>query len=164
VLRRLFKGADRRGRGGHGAWVVVEPGDEFAVWLLGHPAYPDTAWILTEMDDAVIDLQEKIHTPRAGAPPPVEMLPDDAAAIYSTMPDPDRPPDYEDDIDGPIWYVPDTRFLFTGGDYGETNVVLELWIEGELIRTFEFGVSVVEEACDYFESQESLTKAPHRCG
>ena len=84
--------------------------------------------------------------------------------MLRTMPDPDRPPDYEDENDGPLWYVPDTRFLLTGGDYGETDVVLELWIEGELIRIFEFSVSVVEDACEYFVSRESSTKVPHRCG
>ena len=147
-----------------GAWVVVEPGDEFAVGLLGHPTYPDATWVITEIDDAVADLQETIHTPRAGAPPPVDMLPDYASEIYSTMPDPDRPPDYESEDEGQIWYVPDTRFLLAGGDYGETDVVLELWIEGELSATFEFSVSVVEEACEFFVSQDSSTKVPHRCG
>lgn len=152
------------GEGDAGAGVVVEPGDEFTVWLLGHPTYPETAWVIAEMDVVVVDLQETTHTPRAGTPPPVEMLPNNAAEIYSTMPDPDRPPDYESEDEGPVWYVPDTIFLLTGDHYGETNVVLELWIEGDLIRVFEFSVSVVEDACEHFASQESSTKVPRRCG
>ena len=147
-----------------GAWVVVETDDEFEVTLLGHPAYPDAAWIITEMGDAVVDLQETIHTPRAGTPPPVELIPDYASEIYSTMPEPDRPPDYESEEEGPLWYVPDTRFLFAGGDVGETSIVLELWFENELSTTFALTVSVVEEACGYFASQDSPTQVPHRCG
>jgi len=147
-----------------GAWVVVEPNDEFVASVFGHPAYPDVAWVVVEMHEIVVDLQETVHTPREGAPPPAEFMPDYASEIYSTMPEPERPPDYEDEIEGPLWYVPDTRFSFTGRDYGETSIVLELWIEDELGATFVFSVSVVEEACEYFVDWQSSTKVPHRCG
>ena len=102
-----------------------------------------------------------------GLPHPSEaypQFPSYVREVYSTMPEPDRPPDYEDELEGSLWYVPDTGFIFTGREFGESDIVLELWIQGELTATFAFSVTVVEEACQYFEGQESSTQVPHRCG
>ena len=150
-----------------GAWVVVEPGDEFVVGLLGHPAHPDAAWVITVMDTTVVHHVATRHEPRGTAAPDaaaLALMPDPVEELWSTLPDPGRLPDYQAEGEPDIWYWPLTSFEFTGADYGESDLALELRVDDTLIHSFRLDVSVVEDACEYFVSQESLTKVPHRCG
>ncbi len=122
-----------------GSRVVVEAGDEFEIGLIGEQENPDLAWIVAEMDESVIELTSSRHEPEGTA--------------------------LEESDDGePAYYLPLTGFHFTGKALGETELLLELWVENELLRSFEATVWVVEDACNYFESQQSSTKVPHRCG
>jgi hypothetical protein len=44
-------------------------------------------------------------------------------------------------------------------------VTLELRVDGELIHTFEFSVTVVDgDACDHYVVWEPSIKVPSRCG
>jgi hypothetical protein len=151
-----------------GARVYVEPDDEFEVHLLGHPAHEDAAWVIAELDETVIDILSSKHEPRGTEPPDAGYLartPEVVRELWSTLPDPGRPPDVVEEGMGEMWLWPLSIFSFAGRDLGESEVRLELRVEGELIHSFEFGVTVVDgDACDYFVSQESSTKVPHRCG
>ena len=49
-----------------------------------------------------------------------------------------------------------------GAGFGDATVRLELPIEGEPVASFEFRVSVVDDACAHFG--EANTLVPHRCG
>jgi hypothetical protein len=144
--------------------VYVEPGDEFTVLLFGHPSHPEVAWEVLSFDDSVVNLDDSQHTPRAGQPPPPEEMPPEIGAVYAAIPENEKYYHVEEGDGARIWYTPDTMFLFTGGDPGSTSISFELVIEGEVLWTFSFPVTVVEDACAYFVDPESQTKVPHRCG
>lgn len=144
--------------------VYVEAGDEFTVLLFGHPSYPEVAWEVLPFEESVATLDDSIHTPRAGQPPPPGMMPPEVGAVYAAIPESEKYYHVEEGDGARIWYTPDTMFLFTGGDLGSTSIAFELVIEGQVLWTFSFPVTVVEDACAYFVDPESQTKVPHRCG
>lgn len=144
--------------------VYVEIDDEFEATMFGHPSYPDAAWEIVAFDDTVVTLEDTIHTPRAGEPPPADMMPIEVGEVYAAIPEDEKYYHVEEGDGTRIWYTPDTRFEFTGGDLGTTAVMFALDIENVVRWTFEFRVTVVEDACEYFVSQGSATKVPHRCG
>ena len=74
------------------------------------------------------------------------------------------PPDELGEGDEQLWFVPITFFDFEGAGPGSTEVGLELHVEGETVARFAFSVEVVDDACNYFEGQDSPIKVPHRCG
>ena len=54
-----------------GTRVVVEPGDEFDLGLLGHPDHPSVAWEVTAIDPAVVEIRDSRHEPSGtGLPGP----------------------------------------------------------------------------------------------
>jgi hypothetical protein len=148
-----------------GTQVVVEPGDEFGLGLLGHPGYPSAAWEVAAIDTSVAEVQESRHEasgtnlPDAGY---LAMVDADRRSWYAAVRD--RPPDHEDAAEpyGGVWLVPISFFDFAAAGYGDSPMVLEMQIEGEVVATFEFEVSVVDDACSHLG--ETDTAVPHRCG
>ena len=150
-----------------GARVVVEPDDEFEIGLLGHPAHPEAAWAVTEVNEALVEIREQGHEPKGTIVPDdylLSQMPETVQEIWSTLPDPEGPPDVVDENEGELWFYPFSFFLFAGKDYGDSDVTLELRVADEVVHTFQFSVSVVEDACDYYEGEDSSTMVPHRCG
>ena len=97
--------------------------------------------------------------PSGGKDPPPEV-----GEVYAAIPESEKYYHVEEGDGTRIWYTPDTMFFFTGGDLGSTSIAFELVIEGEALWTFSFPVTVVEDACAHFVSQDSPTMVPHRCG
>jgi hypothetical protein len=152
-----------------GARVYVETGDEIDAGSLGHPDHPEAAWTVAGIDESVVEVLRSNHEPRGTGIPDAEFLGLMSPVmqdLWTDVPDPDRPPDVvpDNEDEEPFWLWPFSTFGFAGRALGESEVTLELWVEGELIDTFGFTVTVVEDACDYFEGQESMVKVPHRCG
>jgi len=148
-----------------GAQVYLEEGDGIALGLLGHPSYPSTAWEVVSNENPVLSVTQTEHRPDGTA------LPDDFILSFVDPPLADAlravlsgPPDELGEGDEQLWFVPVTLFDFEGSSTGSTEVRLEFRIEGETIARFEFTAEVVEDACDYFEGQDSPIKVPHRCG
>ena len=150
-----------------GARVIVEPGDEFEIGLHAHPTEPALAWVVAATDPAVVETLTQEHEQRAAELPDDYMkffMSEAMQALWTDPPDPSRPPDVQSEDEGPFWLWPHSYFVFAGKGVGMTNVVLELRAGGELLDTHEVEVWVVDDACQYFEGQDSLTKVPHRCG
>jgi hypothetical protein len=151
-----------------GAHVIIEPDDELNVDLLGHPSHDQAAWVITDIDDTVVNTVSTRHEPRSGTAPDAAFLsgmPEAVQELWSTLPPPDRPPDEVNPDGGERWFYPITHFEFVGGDFGESDVRLELWVDDELIHSFEFSVTVVDgDACDYYVGEDAATKVPNRCG
>ena len=154
-----------------GTRVVVEPGDEFGLGLLGHPARPQAAWVITNIDDAVIEIIDSDHGDLMNTPDAEQLagLPEPVRGIWTTLPD--RPPDIVSEEEGEVWLWPLTSFAFAGAGFGDSDVALELRVDGELIHSFEFTVSVVQDACEHFVGPDTYEpkpdpspKVPHRCG
>jgi hypothetical protein len=149
-----------------GTRVVVEPGDEFNLGLLGHPDHPAAVWEVAAADPAVVEIRSSGHEPSgAGLPADDEFLASisaDRRSWYGAVFD--RPPDVEDEAEpgGGVWFVPLTMFDFAVADFGDSPVRLEIEVAGEAGASFEFEVSVVEDACSHFG--EANTAVPHRCG
>ena len=143
--------------------IYLESGDELVVSLLGHPSHPDVAWAASSFDHGVVTLDDTVHTPQAGEPPPLAMLPAEVAAVYEAVPAADKVIHVDEDGRN-RWYVPDTRLTFRGAALGSTIVALSFVVDGEELWSFSVPVTVVEDACAYFEGQESSVKVPHRCG
>jgi hypothetical protein len=150
-----------------GARVVVEPGDRFTVGLLAHPAHSQAAWVIAEVDRNVVSVDRSVHEPLGTEVPDEDLLaqmPEAVQEIWSTVPTPDRPPEVEDPERGSMWLYPLTHFEFSGAGLGETTLAMVLRVDGEAVHEFSVEVSVVDDACAFFEGQESMTKVPHRCG
>lgn len=149
-----------------GVHVVVEPGDVIDVGLLGHPADESAAWVIREIDEAVVETLLARHEPRSATLPDAHILagvPAVVRELWSTVPVPDRPPD-EVNPDGERWFYPMSHFQFAGRGAGESDVLLELPVGGEVFHSFEFTITVVDgDACDY-SGEDSSTKVPSRCG
>jgi hypothetical protein len=150
-----------------GVRVFVEPGDEFEIGLHAHPTEPALAWVVAATDPAVVETIMQNHEQR-GAEFPDEyvrsFMSERLRDLWTSAPDPDRPPDFESEDEGSFWLWPHSYFAFSGKDFGTTTLVLELREDGEVLDWYEFEVSVVDDACQYFEHRESLTMVPHRCG
>jgi hypothetical protein len=147
-----------------GAQVYLEEGDEVALALHGHPGHRSTAWELVSDGGSVVSVLRTNHEPDGSA------LPDDFTLSFIDQPLGDAlravrsgPPD-QIEGDERLWFVPMTTFAFEGAGPGSTEVRLELRVGGETIARFAFTVEVVDDACNYFEGQESPIKVPHRCG
>ena len=142
--------------------VYLGPGDELEVGLLGHPSHPDLAWEAVSFDPEVITLSDTIHTPEAGAPPPLSELPPEIADVYRAVPESEKT--YHE-VEGGLrfWYVPDTRFVFAGAELGTTTVSFALAIDGDVLWAYSFPVTVVEDPCVYIDDQDAV-QVPHRCG
>jgi len=145
--------------------VVVEPGDAFDLGLLGHPDHPSVAWELAEIDSSVVEIRGSRHEPSGTNLPDDEymaMIDADRRSWYAAVRD--RAPDAEDEAEpyGAVWLVPVSMFDFAAAGYGDSLMGLEMRIADEVVATFEFRVSVVEDACRHLG--ESDTKVPHHCG
>jgi hypothetical protein len=148
-----------------GARVYLEEGDTVTLVLLGHPGYPSTAWELVSEGGSVLSMVRTDHRPEGSALPDDSILsfidPPLAEALRTVL---SGPPDEIGEGDERLWFVPVTFFDFEGSGPGTTEVGLELRVGGEPIARFAFSVEVVDDACRYFEGQDSLIKVPHRCG
>lgn len=148
-----------------GTRVVVEPGDEFNLGLLGHPDHPDSAWEVAAIDGSVVEIRGSRHEPAGTNLPDDELLAAvgaDRRSWYAAVRD--RPPDFEDEAEpyGGVWLVPVSMFDFAAAGHGASPVRFEMQIEGEVVAAFELEVSVVDDACSHFG--EANTAVPHRCG
>lgn len=155
----------------NGTRVVIEPGDEFEIGLVGHPAHPDAAWLITDLDAAVVETQGTNHGNHTGTPDARQLaaLPEPMRGIWTTLPD--RPPEIVTEEYGEEWMWPLTMVRFSGAGLGDSAIALELRIDGELIHSFQITVSVVEDACEHFVGPDThepgpdpSPKVPHRCG
>lgn len=155
----------------NGIQVIVEPGDEFEIVLLGHPARPEAAWAITGLDPAVVQTLRTMHGNHTGTPDARQLaaLPEPVRGIWTTLPD--RPPEIVTEENGEEWLWPMTVLSFSGADLGDSIVTLELRIDGELIHSFGITISVVEDACEHFVGPDThepgpdpSPKVPHRCG
>ncbi|MCB2223907.1 MAG: hypothetical protein KQH83_06985 [Actinobacteria bacterium] len=147
-----------------GVRVVLEPGDEFDVGLMGHPDHPSAAWDITALDASVVEIRGSRHEPSGTGVPEdddLAMIGADRQTWYATVRE--GPPDVEEpgEPGGGIWFVSLSGFDLAGAGYGDSAVRLEIEAAGET-AAFEFEVSVVADACRYFG--EPNTMVPHRCG
>jgi hypothetical protein len=154
-----------------GTGVVVEPGDEFEIYLLGHPAHPEASWAITDLDPAVVETLRTMHGNHAGTPDARQLaaLPEPMRGIWTTLPD--RPPEIINEEYGEEWRWPMTIFAFSGAVLGESAITLELRVDGELVHSFGITVSVVDDACEHFVGPDTFQpgpdpspKVPNRCG
>ena len=120
----------------YGMKALVEPGEPFEIDLFGNGAYPDAEWQIIEMDSEVIELRDTEYIPALS----------------------------EGD-----WYsqggsfLPTTIFWFTGGTLGESELVLEVQVDGQVVDRYLVTVAVVEDACDRPGEAQGIITA-NRCG
>lgn len=150
-----------------GVRVLVEPGDEIELGLLGHPGRDEAAWVVTEIDATVVEAVAARHEVRAANPPDPAFLaraPAAVRALWSDLPTPDRPPD-EVNPDGDMWRYPMTTFTFEGRAAGESRIALDLLDGDRVVHSFAFTVEVVDgEVCDRAADAGPATMLPARCG
>lgn len=121
-------------------WLLaIEPEEEFSIDLLGSSAYPGEQWRIADFDDAVLRLTGEEHEeprPSSGDPEAMEGGEFDPGSLVTR-----------------------SGFAFEGVALGETPLRFELVVDDRLLDVAEFGVEVVEDACD-----ADTAAVANRCG
>jgi hypothetical protein len=125
-----------------GSLIQVEPGEEFQVTLLASGAFPDEPWRAVDYDDGVIGLAWSEHE--------AARTPGD----WDAREEPDTPKGGS--------FIPVTHFSFIGTALGESQLVLEVRVDGQQVDMYEVTVAVVEDACDISEHAYGVA-TPGRC-
>lgn len=120
----------------YGMKAQVEPDEPFEVGLDGNGAYPDAEWRIVEMDSEVIELRDTLYIPARSE-----------GDWYSNAPG---------------RFLPFTIHWFTGGTLGESQLVLEADVDGQVVDRYEVTIAVVEDACDRPEHAPGIIHA-NRC-
>lgn len=113
----------------------VEPAEPFEIDLFGNGAYPDAEWVIVEIEEDLVHLEE------------VERIPARPAGAW------------EGDYGGP--FLPVTAHRFTAGSLGESLLAFEVRVDGQTVDRYEVTISVVEDACSLPE--EGLIISANRC-
>jgi hypothetical protein len=121
----------------YGWKALVEPDEPFDVWLEGNGAYPDAEWQIVEMDSEIIKLRDTEYIP--------------------------GPPASAESLAGPGPFLSHTGHSFTAGTLGESRLVLEIEVDGQVVDRYQVTVAVVEDACDKPEHVHGIISA-NRCG
>ncbi|MFC2153776.1 hypothetical protein ACFLQ7_04010 [Actinomycetota bacterium] len=113
----------------------VEPAEPFEIDLFGNGAYPDAAWVIADIDEDLVRLEE------------VEVVPARPAGAWVG------------EYPGP--FLPVTVYRFTASSLGESLLALEVRVGGQTIDRFEVTISVVEDACS--APRDGLIISANRC-
>lgn len=122
--------------GHYGMKAQVETDEPFEVGLLGNGAHPDAEWQIVEMDGEVIELRDTEYIPAR--------------------------PEGDWSSEAPGGFLPHTIHWFTARTVGETELVLEVQVDGQVIDRYKVTVSVVEDACE--KPEEAWIISANRCG
>jgi len=125
------------GEDSYGWKALVEPDEQFEVWLEGNGAYPDAEWRIVEMDSEIVKLRDS------------EYFPGPHVSAGS--------------LAGPGPFLSHTSHWFTAGALGEFRLVLEIEVDGQVVDRYQVTVAVVEDACDRPEHVHGIISA-NRCG
>jgi hypothetical protein len=126
------------GEDSYGWKALIEPDERFEIGLAGNGAYPDAEWRIVEMDSEVIKLLDIDYTSSSQAS------------------------EWSPDAPGPLLSY--TIHVFTGGTLGESLLVLEVEVDGQLVDRYQVTVAVVEDACDFDDRELTGIIAANRCG
>ena len=122
----------------YGWKALVEPDERFEVGLAGNGAYPDAEWRIVEIDSEIIKLRD------------IDYISSSQASERSPM------------APGPLLSY--TLHVFTGGTLGESLLVLEVEVDGQIVDRYQVTVAVVEDACDLDDRELNGIIAANRCG
>lgn len=123
----------------YGWRALVEPDEPFDVWLEGNGVYPEAEWRIVEMDSEIIKLRDTEHIPGPHVSAP--------------------------SLAGPGPFLSHTGHSFTGGTLGESRLVLEIEVDGQVVDRYQVTVEVVEDACDRPEDAIEIgIISANRCG
>ena len=125
-----------------GSLIRVEPGEEFQVTLLANGAFPDEPWQAVDYDDGMIRLARSEHE--------AARTPGD----WDAREEPDTPKGGS--------FIPVTHFSFIGTALGDSQLVLEVRVDGQRVDMYEVTVAVVEDPCAGFEHAYGIN-SPGRC-
>ena len=106
----------------YGMMALVEPDEPFEVGLRGNGAYLDAVWQIVEMDSEVIGLRDTEYIPAR------------------------QEGDWYSHAEG--GFLPYTIHWFIGRALGESQLVLEIHVDGQVVDRYKVTISVVEDACD----------------